>query len=116
MFTGHYTLKYLFNKLVLGRTICRWLLLFQEYDFEVILKLGRLNAGLDHLSHIENGEESTSLEDGLPDAQLFAIKVFDDHFADIIHFLTTGSVPIECTLQQKKELVTHVTNFILIVG
>ena len=28
----------------------------------------RLNAGPNHLSHIENGEEPTNLDDGLPDA------------------------------------------------
>jgi len=38
MYTNHSTLKYLVNKHVLGGRICRWLLLFQEYDFEVIVK------------------------------------------------------------------------------
>ena len=42
---------------MLGGCICRWLLLFQEYDFEVIVKPGRLNAGLDHLSCIKTREE-----------------------------------------------------------
>ena len=50
MYTDHSVLKYLVNKLVLGGRICRWLLLFQEYDFEVIIKLGHLNADPDHLS------------------------------------------------------------------
>jgi hypothetical protein len=49
MFTDHSTLKYLVNKVVLGGRICRWLLLFQEFDFEVIVKLGKLNARPDHL-------------------------------------------------------------------
>ena len=40
MYTDHCGLKYLVNKLVLGGKICKWLLLFQEYDFEVIMKLG----------------------------------------------------------------------------
>ena len=67
MYTDNSTLKYLINKSVLGGEICRWLLLFQEYDFEVIVKLGRLNVGPDHLSRIETGEEPTNLEEGLPD-------------------------------------------------
>jgi hypothetical protein len=33
MFTDHSSLKYLINKPVLGGIICRWLLLFQEFDF-----------------------------------------------------------------------------------
>ena len=68
MFTDHSTLKYLVNKPVLGGKICRWLLLFQEYDFDIIVKPGRLNAGPDHLSRLEIGEEPISLEDCLPDA------------------------------------------------
>ena len=78
MFTDHSTLKYLVNKLVLGGKICRWLLLFQEYDFEVIVKLGRLNVGPNHLSRLESSEEPISLEECLPDAQLFSIQIVDD--------------------------------------
>ena len=66
MYTDHSVLKYLVNKLVLGTRIYRWLLLFQEYDFEVVVKPGRLNAGPDDLLRIETGEEPTSLEEGLP--------------------------------------------------
>jgi hypothetical protein len=70
MFNDHSVLKYLFNKPMLGGRICRWLLLFQEYDFEIVVKPGRINKGPDHLSRLEHGEEPTSLEDTLPDAQL----------------------------------------------
>jgi hypothetical protein len=56
MFTDHSALKYLVNKPVLGGRICRWLLLFKEFDFEVIVKPGKLNAGPDHLSRVTNGE------------------------------------------------------------
>ena len=62
MYTDHSALKYLVNKPMLGGRICKWLLLFQEYDFEVVVKLGCLNASLDHPSRIENGEEPTNLE------------------------------------------------------
>ena len=73
MLTDHLALKYLVNKPVLGGKICRWLLLFQEYDFEIIVKPGRLNAGPDYLSRLESGEEPISLEDCLPDVQLCSI-------------------------------------------
>jgi hypothetical protein len=38
MFTYHSARKYLVNIPMLGGRICRWLLLFQEFDFEVIVK------------------------------------------------------------------------------
>jgi hypothetical protein len=84
MFIDYFMLKYLVNKPVLGGRICIWLLLFQEYYFEIVVKPGRMNKGPDHLSRLENGEEPTSLEDTLPDAQLLAIRNIDDHFAEIV--------------------------------
>ena len=80
MFTDHSALKYLVNKPVLGGRICRWLILFQEYDFEIIVKPGRLNLGPDHLLRLKLGEEPTSLDEGLPNAQLFSIQMVDDYF------------------------------------
>jgi hypothetical protein len=59
-------------------------MLFQEYDFEIIIKTGRMNKGPDRLSRLEHGEEPTSLEDTLPDAQLLVIINIDDHFAEIV--------------------------------
>jgi len=90
------------------------LLLYREYDFQVIVKPGLLNARSDHLSCIEIGEEPTNLEEGLPDMQLFVVHVMDSHFEDIIHFLMTGATLEGYTNQQKKELLMHTTNFSVI--
>jgi len=68
MFTDHFALKYLVNNPMLGGTICIWILLFQEYDFEIMVKPGKMNKGPNHLSRLEHGEEPTSLEDTLSDA------------------------------------------------
>ena len=84
MFIDHSSLKYLVNNSVLGGRICIWLLLFQEFEFEVIVKPRKLNVGTDHLSRITNGEEPTNLEENLPDAKLFLVQVDDEYFADII--------------------------------
>ena len=84
MFIDHLDLKYLVNKPVLGERICKWLLLFQEFDFEIVVKPGQLNTGPDHLSHIENGEEPTNIEDGLPDAQLFRFEITDNYYGPIV--------------------------------
>ena len=84
MHTDDSALKYLVNKPVLGGRICHWLLLFQEYDFQVIVKPSKLNAGPDHLSRLESGEEGGILDDNFPYAQLFSIRMVDDQFGDII--------------------------------
>ena len=75
IFTDHSTLKYLVNKPALGGRICKWLLFFQEYDFEIIAKPGRMNKGPDHLSRLEHGEEPTSLEDTLVCWPLGRLKI-----------------------------------------
>jgi hypothetical protein len=116
MFMDHSGLKYLVNKPVLGGIICIWLLLFQEYDFEIVVKPGRMNKGPDHFSRLEHGGDPTSLEDTLPDAQLLAIRRVDDHFTEIVQFLSTGMARSEYTIIQKKQLVVHVAVFSLIAG
>jgi hypothetical protein len=114
MFTDHSKLKYLVNKPVLGGRICRWPVLFQEYDFEIMVNPGRINKGLDHLSKVEHGEESTSLDDTLLDAHLLAIRKFNDHFVEIVQFFSMGMVPREYTVIQKKQLVVCAAYFQLI--
>ena len=70
-----------------------------------------MNKGPDHLSRLEHGEELTSLEDALPDAQLLAIRNIDDHFAEIVQFLSTGMAHSEYTITQKKQLVVRAADF-----
>ena len=41
LYTNHYFLKHLINNPTLGDIIFHWLYLFQEYDFEVNVKLGK---------------------------------------------------------------------------
>jgi hypothetical protein len=81
-----------------------------------VVKPGRMNKGPDHLSRLEHGEEPTSLEDTLSDAQLLAIRKVDDHFTEIVQFLSTGITPREYTVIQKKQLVVRAADFSLIAG
>jgi hypothetical protein len=71
------------------------LLLFQQFDFEVVLKPGKSNFGLDRLSRIETWEVGGSLDDQLSDVNLFKIEVVPNYLEDITIFLTTGAVPKE---------------------
>ena len=57
------------------------------------------------MSRIKIGEEPTSLEDNLPDAQLFAINVVDKEFDAIIRLLNTGYAPEGYSTWKKKQLV-----------
>jgi hypothetical protein len=63
--------------------------LFQVYDFEIIVKLGKMNVGLDDMSIITNGEEPNNLEDNFPDANLFSFQILDHYFGGIVGVLST---------------------------
>jgi len=63
-----------------------------------------------------SGEEPTNLEEGLLDAQLFAVCIVDSHFEDIICLLMTRTTPEGYISQEKKELVVHATYFSVIAG
>jgi hypothetical protein len=116
MFTDHSSLKYLVEKTMLGGRICKWLLLCQEYDFEIIVKPGKLNAGVDHLSRITNGEEPKNFKENFLDSNLFSVQIANDYFADIVGFFSMGMAPKEFTVVQKKKLVVCIVDYHLIVG
>jgi hypothetical protein len=109
-------LKYLVNKPVLEGRICRWLLIFQEFSFEVIIKPGKLNVGPDHLSRLESGESGRALDDQLPDADMFHIEAIPDYLSDIAVFLMTNTTPEGYSATQKRHLVVREVDYQLIVG
>jgi hypothetical protein len=111
MYTDHFTLKYIVNKPMLWGRIRRWLLLFQEYDFEVVFKLGKMNGGPNHLSHILSREDAGNLDDSFIDVKLFAINMVDGYFLDIVQFLSTCMAPSEMTVAQKKQLVVKAVDY-----
>jgi hypothetical protein len=116
MFNDHYVLKYIVNKPLLGGRIYIWILLFQEFDFEVIVKLGKLNAGPDHLSRVTNGEEPTNLEENFLDEELFSVQVDDEYFTNISEYLSTRVVPQDFSIVQKKNRVFKVVDYQIIAG
>ena len=79
------------------------------------MKLGCLNVGPAKLLRIQNGDEPKNMEEELPDAQFFVVHVVDDHFVDIIQFLSTGTTPEVYSTKQKKQLVVQATSFFVII-
>jgi hypothetical protein len=64
-------LVYLVNKPQVSRRIVKWLLLFLEYDFTIMYKLGRTHVVVDALSRLPNITKPTSIHDQTIDASLF---------------------------------------------
>ncbi|GJT04712.1 reverse transcriptase domain-containing protein [Tanacetum coccineum] len=58
VYTDHSALKYLFAKKDSKARLLRWVLLLQEFDFNVIDTKGAENLAADHLSRLENPYEN----------------------------------------------------------
>ncbi|GJT01922.1 reverse transcriptase domain-containing protein [Tanacetum coccineum] len=58
VYTDHSALKYLFAKKYSKERLLRWVLLLQEFDFNVIDTKGAENLATDHLSRLENPYEN----------------------------------------------------------
>ena len=61
-------------------------------------------------------EEPTTIEDGLPNVQLFQVDMEDDNYVPIIQLLAMRVAPEELSMSQKKQLVVKAFNFQLIAG
>ena len=96
--------------------ICRWLLLFQEFEFEFVVRPGKLNVGPDHLSRINTGEEQTGVKDDLPDAHLFRIEAVPSELEEIAQFLENGQAPEGMSTKKKQILAMKAAPYSLING
>ena len=81
------------NKSLHHWIIFRWFLLFQEFEFEFIIRLGKLNVGLKHLSRIDKAKEPTGIEDYIPDAHLLWIESVSFDLLYIAQFLEEVQTP-----------------------
>ena len=64
----------------------------------------------EHLSMLETREEPTRIDDrSLNISQLFAVKMVDDYYEDIVHLLTMVNAPKGFSISQKKLLVIKAT-------
>ena len=81
--------------------IYKWFL-FSRIDFEVIVKPQKKNKGPDHLSILHLGESRKSIDEMIPNTQLFRVEVVDDNFFYVATYLMTGISPRKLTTLQKK--------------
>jgi hypothetical protein len=115
-FTDHFVLKYLVNKPVLEGRMCRWLLLFQEFSFEVIIKPGRCNVDPNHLSILESGESGREIDYQLLDANLFQVEAVPEYLEDMAVFLGTWAYPETYSATKKHHMVVQARDYKFIAG
>ena len=79
--------------------LIRWVLLLQEFDFEVMDRKGTENQVADHLSRLEDEAmrelgDKTDIDDNFPDEHVLAASQdFIPWFADFANYLASNIVP-----------------------
>ncbi|XP_073046163.1 uncharacterized protein [Primulina eburnea] len=113
VFTDHVAIRYLFAKKDANPRLIRWILLLQEFDFEVKDRKGCENQVADHLSRLEleEKEEEGAIQETFPDEQLFEVNSILPWFADIANFLSCRTLPPNMSYHQKKKFVHDIKFF-----
>ena len=94
--------------------IARWLLLFLEFDFKVVYKLGKTHHMADALSRLPNGEPPDGNPDQTVDATLFSTEPV--WLQQVSTYLTTGLLPLTMSLGDRKRLVLRSLPFTTVNG
>ena len=114
--TDHNALKYLFNQPDLSGRIARWVLLLQEFDFEVRIKPGKAHVNADYLSRLQGVSPANPIEDTFPDENLFHIEGEESLYFDIVQYLISGQYPHSMSPEQKAVFQHKVGPYTLIQG
>jgi len=84
--------------------LIRWVLLLQEFNFEVKDRNGCENQVVDHLSWLESKvgtEQEKEINDSFPDEQIFALSLTHvPWYVDFANYIVCGLIPDELNSYQ----------------
>ena len=112
LFFDHATLRYLLTKKEAKPRLIRWILLLQEFDFELRDKRGSDNLVADHLSWLVHVEDTLPLHENFPNEQLFCMSTRTPWYADIVNYLVTKQLPEELTMAQRNKIKSDTKYYI----
>ena len=99
VYSDHSALRYLMKKKDAKPFFVRWVLLFQEFDFEVKDRKGTENKVVDHLSRLKDEAmcelgENDEIEDTFPDKHVLATSHdLIPWFTNFANYLASDIVP-----------------------
>ncbi|MCO5611145.1 hypothetical protein L7F22_065395 [Adiantum nelumboides] len=128
----HSALLYLVRLENLTRRLARWVLLLQEFEFEVIYRPGAQHVVADYLSHLDFGEPPIGIADEFPDASLFLVGVVANEvlveqsvrripsipwtwYREMFHFLYSENMPAFLSRHQRWWMAIHSRNFEIVM-
>ena len=97
--------------------LIRWVLLLQEFDFEVLDRKGTENQVADHLSRLEDETmtklgDKTDIGDTFPDEHVLAASQdLITWFADFANYVASDIVPSDLSFHQRKKFMYDMKKF-----
>ena len=123
-FTFHVDHATLLSKQAVRGTLALWMLLLQEFDFDIQHRPGTQHAVEDYLSRIENGADAVDDDDDFSDGTILQIEANDSEhhcaphedkwLTKVSEFLSTDLPPPRMWTDEKKRLVVRSRNFCMI--
>lgn len=106
-YVDHDALRYLVNKPDLSGRLARWVLLLQEFDFTIVVRLGKSHGNADNISRLEPLaiEALQPLDDQLPDAHIFEVDIIQPEYAEILNYLRSNITPEGLSPSQLKAFI-----------
>ncbi|XP_021724274.1 uncharacterized protein LOC110691627 [Chenopodium quinoa] len=96
--------------------LLRWVLVLQDFDYELRDKKGAENVVVDHLSRLGSArfqDYGFPIEDALRDDVLYVLEVKSEPwYADIVNYLSCSVVPPDFTSQQRRRLKYEAKRYI----
>ena len=125
--TDHDSLKYLVNKSDLSGRIARWILLLQEFNYEVVVKAGKANANTDYLSRQRGTEAVEDIqarfldefldEPDRKDAPVLHISSEEkSEYSEIVSYLVNRTYPTGLSREEKSVFQNKVAPYTIIQG
>lgn len=121
VYTDHVALCYLLSKTDAKPHLIRWILLLQEFDFEIQDNKGSKNVVVDHLSHFENTEhernDNKEIDDAFPEEHLYSVHEkfvgIQDYpwFTNFSNYIMGQIIPTHFTYQQWKKFLSNVKHY-----
>ncbi len=101
-FLDHMALVYPVNKPWVFGKLTRWLLLFMEYDFNIVYKLGKSHLMADALNRLPNQTKLVGVLDQTYDFHLFTLQ--HEWLHSVYEYILEGVMPERFTTSQRQYL------------
>jgi hypothetical protein len=115
--TDHDVLKHMVNKPDIMGRIARWIVLLQEFYYEVKVRLGKQHANAGFFSMLDGVPSLENVDDCFLDETLFQVNINSDSwYGELLLFLQTSQLRNNMTIEEAAVLLRKARPYYLVKG